>query len=548
MGRVGAELQVEETFLGASDWMLRTSTGIYRLGLGLGPGQVKWGDRDNTIVAATFLGGRDMRFQAYRILRPEGSRAVPLTGRPEDPGTTVALEPLGSPVTLGAPAPIDLGTTIHDTRIVSYSQQLVTVSGQFSYSFDQALNDWVQSSATWGPTTLSVPYEHQFVYAPGPVPVAMNLADQDNPVYFWTLRDFFLDRNGDVIGLVAVNIATPPGEPVSIFRHNSNGEVVPATPSAISYGSLLPDLLYFIVNLTQRSVIGKSCQDTVTILFDTPNHVLTVDLNYTVDGTDQPTGSTPAWRPVFLAGNPQGSQPDPVLITVNAHSGIDVLDISGFYRPDLVAAGFQDAHFTEQTLSGRPSVADPFSHRSVNGGALGGPSIGRAIETVTVNTDADPFPRMLYDIRRSNGPAEEYTILGWNLLLDSQRWLPFRWNARTPGVQALPELVDTRTLETFDVTLLGANRMGAMFAELRFDAATFELGYRTHLVLPATDTRFFDDRGFQYQFLAPNQLLGVDDLRFHTIGPSLATLPGPRPLASGGVAFGEYHLVGRRLP
>jgi hypothetical protein len=87
-----------------------------------------------------------------------------------------------------------------------------------------------------------------------------------------------------------------------------------------------------------------------------------------------------------------------------------------------------------------------------------------------------------------------------------------------------------------------------MFAELRFDAATFELGYRTHLVLPATDTRFFDDRGFQYQFLAPNQLLGVDDLRFHTIGPSLATLPGPRPLASGGVAFGEYHLVGRRLP
>lgn len=118
---------VEQIFRGAADWMLRTAQGIFPLGLGLGPQPVQWGERDNTLLTQTFLRtdtGFDMAFAAYRINRPEGSSAVPLT-----PEGRVDLVPIGS-ASLSGPA-IDLQTTFSIQRTERTNQQLVLVNRVF---------------------------------------------------------------------------------------------------------------------------------------------------------------------------------------------------------------------------------------------------------------------------------------------------------------------------------------------------------------------------------------------------------------------------------
>jgi hypothetical protein len=558
IGKVEDPVQVEEIFRGPTDWMLRTPTGVFPLGLGRGPGQVKWGDRDNTILAQTFLPGNDRRFETYRIKRPEGSRSVPLKPDPlTAEARVVDLEPWGPAVTLagGDPAkPIDLGTRVSYTRIIDYSQRIVEIEGHFRYHWDPDIRvvsffgtsygDWVQDSAAFvTPSVVRTVYERTFTYSPPPFALTLDLKLPPTTPYYVSLLDVALNGDGDVVGLVQVFLATASGERVNHRRHNAEGviEETGALYDIIVFDDPLPDLMVFAVNLTRRTVIGKSCADDVAMIYRTTEQLLLADLRYTAEGGLHATDS-PAWIPALLAGRPTGSEA--IVAEVTISTGVDQQVHAGLYRDEFERAGFADMRVQELTFNGPVTLADPFTRRSavVAGGSLGG-----AVQLTSIDREPDPFATLIYDIRRSNGPEEGYTLLGWNLGIDRQQWSPFQWSARRAALAPLAPLSGTVSLpDTAGLRIGGANRASAAFIERRFDPVASEFFSITHLVTDREEFIFDGDLKWSYRFLEPSYLYNVDDLRFHRVSSALEPLPGPRPLASGGQAFGEYHVVGLR--
>ncbi len=557
IGKVEDPIQVEEIFRGSTDWMLRTTAGVFPLGLGLAPGRVKWGDRDNTILAETFLPRRDRRFEAYRIRRPEGSRSVPLKADPLDPqAKTVDLEPWGPPVTLSGAdpeTPIDLGTRVTYARVIDYAQQLLEITGTFRYYYDATLpvvsffgttyGDWVQDFATFvTPAVVRPVYEHTFIYSPPPFSLALVLDLPSGTPYHWSLLEMALNGDGDVVGLVEAFLANVPGESVLFRRHTPDGRIeeVGQLYDLIFYDTPLPDTMIFVVNLTKRTVIGKSCADDVTLVYRTAQQTLLADLYYTADGGRLPA-SEPTWINLALAGTPTGSEQ--IVGEATTRTGVEEQRLAGLYQGEFERAGLGDMQMRDTTTRGTVTLADPFTLRSA---VVASGSLGAAIRLTEASSIPDPFPALIFDARRSSGADEGYTLLGWQLWVERQEWSVLQWSVAGATLALLPPLSDVSSAETFGLSIAGANRSTAAVVEDRFDPVASEFVSITHLLTNRGELVFSGDLTESYRLLQPGFLYNVEDLRFHLVDTGLPPLPGPRPLAAGGGAFGEYHVVGLR--
>jgi hypothetical protein len=504
IGKAQGSAAVEQIFRGVSDWMLRTATGIFPLGLGLpptGPVVVKWGDVDNTIVTQDFSGVLDMRFQAYRINRAEGSRTVPLAASPLTAAGAVDLIPLGNPVTLG-PTPIDLGTTWNDRRVVDYEQFIVDL-----------VSDSNDAISLLG---METGYATQ-LNSSRSLRLMMPLDDQ-SPDYDWTLQDFALNRAGEVVGLVYVTIGTPPSVPVPVRRHRVDGAIadVPGVFEFVDFYTDLRDHCWFIVNLSRRSVLGKTCgdaADTVVTSFAKRSGRLFFDLQ-----------TTSGWAPLLEVAPREDAR---VVGDVSTTFGVTSVGRVSVYRPEWAAQGYGAVQLGSVVSSGLVGVA---------GVAVRGITTINEVTVVTV----------LGEMQRSDGPAEGYTVLAaeGRFLEETESVQGWQWRPLTGGLIPLAALSVPAPLGVFVTThLVDANRTAGMFLTNIF---TSPRQRQTRLVSPARELVFSGALQSQYDLLEPGLLYGLTDLRFHRQTQALEGLASPDLLAVGGPTAGAYHVVGRR--
>jgi hypothetical protein len=534
IGKMEDPVRVEELFRGNGDWMLRTAERIVPLGIGNGPGRVKWGDVDNTLVAQTFLAEGDMSFQVYRINRDLGSRVVPLRPNPlAAGGLAVDLAAIGPTVTISGEQPIDLGATLSLDLQVLYQQLLVTVTGQLDWNDDLSV-------LTGASAAVDVPVSRVFARQ-GQFPLAMPVPIRDDSRYDWSLLDFYANPAADVVALVLVSLRSD-SDTAAVVRHDPTTGALVEVPNAMAVAIRppIPDLLYFVVNLTQRTVLARTCVETAELSYQTFQPLAVVDLIINGGPQNAPDGGL-SYADFDLFENP-GTE-EPVIGSIDTTSGVGSLSLDGFYRTDLDEAGFSNFSLSSSSTSATLSIRK----RDRFGLPLPGQTLGVALDASRSETEPDPFPRMIYDMRRANGLEEAYVLVGWNLGLQSEQWLPFRWSATAGGVAPLPVFAGTTsTSDTVGFVIPSANHAATFFLEDRFDSQTFEFSQRTHLVTNQQSFVFADNLAESFILLEPNRLYNVDDLRFHRVNGTLDRLSDPRPLKAGGSSTGAYHLVGAR--
>jgi hypothetical protein len=508
VGRIVAPLAVEQIFRGPTDWMLRTAEGIFPLGLGPGPQRVKWGDRDNTLVTQRSLGGGDMAFAAYGINRPEGSSNVPLK-----PDGRVDLVPLGS-ATFGESL-IDLGTAVTFDRSTQVSQKIALID---CHVFSVSPPDGQCTGA--GVQTFDLgtfPFSAAF-------PLVLQLPDPSDNLYNWFFRDVSLTRDGDVLATVQLFFVRPI-EPTRVpcwFRREDGQLVLGGSCLTIFHDFPFPSLMVFVVDLTRRSVVAKSSDDSVAISYTTKTELLDEDIHF----ISHTPSFNDTWRRVDSAGGPVTG---PVVGEVTRSDGTLELALPGFYRRELVGAGF-----AEHTLVDVSSTNDLALGRDVS------------IRLTHVFRLFCPTATFLHDIGRSRGTDGDYTVVGSKFCQDgfSTSWVPIRWNptkgtvTRLAGLSASPQ-------NSFNATLTSASRSAAMVVVDEVDPVAFKRVQFTHLVTPQQELIFPGDLSGQHRLLGPDLLFNTSEARFHRLTAALDPLPGPALLAPGGPTAGEYHVVGR---
>ena len=539
VGKVRDGVEVEQIFRGATDWMLRTADGVFPLGLGTGPSIVKWGDRDNTLLAQTFLGGRNMLLQAYRINRAEGSRRVPLRSGPI-PLTppVVDLAPLGPAVTLGRP--LDLGTRVTYTRSEDYAQHLVTVKGFLTLACDPEDPKvcWTVDHGITGAET-STPFSQVFGFTRS----FSLVMDPELPVdapYSWFVNDVFLNRDGDILGLLEVRLTTPPLIWVPIWRHNGP-RVEPSDTEAapVVLFSPSPHVFVFVVNLTRGQVVAKSSEDVVSLTFRTVNHFAAADVEIL-------RTSPNASGLIFYQGNLAGTD-DPgggVLGTFESRSGSPHWEMLGLHRPEFAAAGFATAPRVVARTASLPTAvsirAFPFSGLPPE---FEGKSLG-IVQNLATDFDIDPSVLAIAEMARSSGADEGYAVLGWWDSMNVERWRPVQWYPLAGRVVPMAGVDLPTDLESF-VSLAGANQSAALLrAEVTLQPSRQRVR-TTRLVTPTREVTIAGDVTSKYRLLEPNWLYGLEDLRFHRLDSGLTALTFPRPLVPG-PADGSYHVRGGR--
>ncbi len=508
IGRVVTPVTLEQVFRGASDWMLRTAEGVFPLGLGLGPELVKWGDRDNTLVTQTSLVGGDKVFAAFQINRPEGASEVPL-----GPDGRVDLIPLGSAALGGAP--VDLGTTITLVRNTQASQKNVTLDAHVFSLTDVRFTGSTVQTFDLG----AFPFSATF-------PLVLQLPDPAGNLYDWFFRDVSLNQAGEILATVQVILRHFGQTDIPCWFRLEDGQLVlaPRCQGAV-HDFPFPAQMLFVVNLTRRSVVVKSAEDSVAISYTTKAELLTEDIHFISHTPD----FVSTWQRVDSAGGPVTG---PVVGEVAQSDGIVELTQSGFYRQELGAAGF-----TARTLVDLTSTDDL---------AIGRDATIRVTHTTRISC---PNAIYLYDIGRSKGTNADYAVVGWRFCDDGSvnAWVPIRWSPGTAGVTRLAAIAASPE-HSFNATLTSANRDAAMVVVDEFAPVTFDVLQVTHLVTAQEDLIFSGDLSGQYRLLEPGLLLNVATLRLHRISAGLEPLQGLRPLAPDGPTAGEYHVVGTKSP
>lgn len=485
VGRIRPAAQVEQIFRGASDWMLRTPEGIFPLGVGLGPGRVRWGDRDNTFLTETFVvvdGRTDHIFQAYEIQRPEGARTVP-----RRPDGRVDVRPLGGPVRLGG-EPIDLGTAVTYERSTEYSQQLVLLEGAGSRTL------------VFGPTLYA--FSATF-------PLALTLATPLDTIYFWSLLDVHLDRRGEVIGLVRVDLSGPDSVQAPLHRHEPGTDRLVVDPDGpiISFRSPPTDVMLFVVNLTRRTVVAKSCEDRVRITFRTRTQEAVLERRNELTGT---------YSPVLT----RGASPLPSLAEYEVRQEVLAVEHPGLFRAELATQGFIEPDIVIKPSAVQLDIGDP----------------DYSVTERIVFSDLGAGFLLPDDIRRADGRDEGYVILARG---GPVRWLVSWW----PLAAAAQRGAALATPAAGLITLEDANRVASV---VRVASTVPQRVRQAHLVTPTGTFVFPESFLATFDLLEPDLLYGRADLRFHRLTAGLEPLPGPRPLAPGGPTTGEYHVIGRR--
>jgi hypothetical protein len=513
VAKVQPSAEVEELFKGSADWMLRTASGVFPLGIGLLPTALKWGDADNLLVAETFVSGSNDRvFSPYRINRPVGSRAVPLNQG------VVDLIQLGSSVRLG-PDPIDLGTTVHFRRKITFGEELTVLTVDTSNGGDPGA---VVASRSEVFTDFNGTYP-ELLSLDRTFSLQMPLTLPNPPLYQWSVLDFYLDRNGHVLVSVVVQIQGI-SKTMPMRKYTAAGALFDTVqPVGFSINLLPPSTsgILFLVDVTSRTVVLKSSEDGVDINYESLEQESVVQ--FYDAGTD-----------TYLSGTPHtnGTSQVQTVPAATTHT-IRVIPtaptMTGLFRHELLTAGFGIPGVTSQTTTGNIT--------NVTGVSL--------IESdTTVNSFAENSMGF-QDMRRSSSVDNSFALIGSTAIpgdtTQTHVWAPMFWMPGQPAVTLLPQL---QSPVFSSATVADTGRSTMMIFINRFASPRFT---HTHFSSAGSDLLFTVDLRSQYHLMEPNLLFNLNDIKFHRINSTLDPLPAPLPLfvGPGVTTVGQYHANGR---
>jgi hypothetical protein len=239
------------------------------------------------------------------------------------------------------------------------------------------------------------------------------------------------------------------------------------------------------------------------------------------------------WVPLFTVA-PLGDEPEVGTFTID--HGVTGLSRTGVYRREWTTAGYGTVQVGSQASSGLVAFSTNFFSGRRLRAVVRGSSTSHDVEVVTT----------LEELRRSDGPAEGYTVLAADSrIVEGQEFIQgWQWQPLTGGLTPLASLsvpTDPRFFVTTD--LVDANRTAGMFLTTIF---TRPRQRQTRIVSTARELVFSEALQSQYDLLEPGLLYGLVDLRFHRQTQALEALTAPDPLAAGGPTAGTYHVVGRR--
>lgn len=530
-------------------WFLRTAQGVFVLPLDdfLAPGQtaedVRWGERDNTLVVRTFDQGNDFltdtAFVVFGLDRAEGASTVPTTGEVRYGRPVARIAPRQVPaatVPLHALANLDLGTTVtvrhtHTTRqfVASYEHRVSPTETTVSPAVVELLGTSVE------------PYAETFGLRVDRAHYRAACGEISCPHYSWGWEDFALTAAGDVLLLVTLREGALPDaqREIPALGYQPNGTVGPVG-STIVVPFRFPSDSHFVddhgklrgvawVNLSRGTVLAKTMDDSVTLAQTTEQDLM---LQQVHDIVENDAGETVLDEWIVVLPQPC---PDPGIdsVSVERRQGVLSLVYDGLYRREL-----RDLEL-ERDFVIRSSTSNTFFCFARSG-----------LRVTTVTSGPDPFP---------------YTIT--NFTLDSRQV--------SPGGQALARfpLVFTRRsgedsqLVLWDALAASARRLlrapgpdalGMAMANQRW--ALVDHDPHVHLValdgsgtfdFPSVD-RFGREFGDVYTLVAPDWLYNAMDDKFHVVvGQELTPTRMPDSLAPVDPAddawvnapFWPYHVI-----
>jgi hypothetical protein len=369
------------------------------------------------------------------------------------------------------------------------------------------------------------------------VPLAMRLPDTGNDVYGWFVPRVFLNRDGEILGVVQVS-------PFSIIDENNNqipcwrhvdADNTGATLALILIGArpgclffvqhdvplpLAVGSMQFVVNLTRRSLVAKSTADAVAITYNTDRDLWSVDIrNFKFDGTR----SCCQWVEGHRIGLNTGG---PVAGEVTIADRIVELTLAGFHRQEFVNVGFAERALVDGSSTKVVPIlpADTFI------------TPGLSLRVTTTRRFSCPDTTTLEEIDTARGTGGDYLVLGRRACNDGSpaRYTPVRWS---PGSASATRFASFERPSSSFVTLTGANGAAAMvLAE--------GSGIQTFLATPTQALVFPGDLSSEYRLLESGELLNVQTFQVHSLDATLTPMRALEPLAAGGPLGGEYHLVG----
>jgi hypothetical protein len=201
IGKSLGGLRVEALLGGA----IQTADQSYPLPLPAAWGSLRWGDRDNTLVAR--MG--DYRFLAYEIARPVGSAAMPPLVPQPDGSLAVDLKLLRE---ASFPLGLALGTTLEMTETIHYKAYVPSFTDTNNIlvecvdpTDESTCSYTLRDTTTTGEMRLVVeetrPVTHTF-----PLTLDANnyRANAPGGAYYWTIEDHALTADGQILAVVAV--------------------------------------------------------------------------------------------------------------------------------------------------------------------------------------------------------------------------------------------------------------------------------------------------------------------------------------------------------
>jgi len=302
IGKVLGGVRVEEVFSDGTRWQLRTPQGIFPLPiLAEEIVQLRWGDRDNTLVGRTKFGPeRPNQFVAYEINRPVGSTQVPLVAGSD--GSQHVDVTILKRVTF--PFDVDLGTTVDLTHTIEYKQYLVSFVHTTTYEFiqcpeppdppkpcnyqvkersvsDGRIDLLTQDSRTLSQSNAIILDRDHLLRESDDFPSEDQLPPP--PGSDWFVEEFALTRAGKILALVHV---FPPDSPASTtftafvltVDSGADGDVVPKRvpsdrPPPVE-GLKFPDgiriLLSALVDVEEGRVLASTAPAVVNFEHTTP--------------------------------------------------------------------------------------------------------------------------------------------------------------------------------------------------------------------------------------------------------------------------------------
>jgi hypothetical protein len=548
IGKVLGGVRVEQVFLGAERWGLRTPTGVFRLPLTVEEvDDVRWGDGEDVLVArAAFRPEDPIRVAAYRLHRREGSVEPEITDTADGPEVRLtkvaeAAFPFGMP-------PI---ATVHLSQQVRYRQQVVKWSRTFVLRWVPSRRAYDEPLPTeYGPYAVETVSSQTVSFAQS-FPVVLDRAHHrlfgaSRAPYVWDLAEVAADASGRLLGVVVVHLTAPtvPAERVPTYNVNPEGGLAVADEVPIS-PRFPPGAgpIWALVDLGAGRLLASTAEP-----------ALSLSLQMQVEGPPWGSLSSPltlgmafqdlhrlegggpldglydfGWVPATPVRQPPSLGPPAEVTELQSEEGTLGLAVDGALRPEL---GDELSRALGEVELGT-ARGDPIQvYDNCSGNEAESCRVLWLVPSVGVVRRVPPT--LQSPVRSRPAPGAE------RLVFQASGGALVVWDPESPSARVVvreggwPIEATSRTLLALD---LSGEAPGASSLLVPLEGARPPVRFPGE-VLPSS-----------FRLLEPGYLYNVDDLRFYAGRPPLRPTALPARLAEfpdGAHPWGDYHAV--RLP